>query len=133
MLTPILAMVIWTLIVWLWMYSLRIPAMQKAGIDPQSAQHPSSLDSLPANVRSAADNYNHLHEAPTVFYALAVYVHLAGATDQVSVFLAWGFVALRVLHSFAQIVLRNVMARFSLFVLSTLCLIIIAVRALLAL
>ena len=58
---PVLALVVWTLILWLWMYATRIPAMQKAQINPDDARHPGTHgDKLPANVRSVADNYNHL-------------------------------------------------------------------------
>ena len=133
MLTPVLALVSWTLIVWLWMYATRIPAMQKAKIDPQSAIHPGSLSVLPANVRVVADNYNHLHEQPTVFYALAFYTHLAGAGGEMTIALAWTYVALRVVHSFMQIVVRRVMLRFATFALGSLCLIAIAVLDVLAL
>lgn len=133
MLTPALALISWTLIVWVWMYATRIPAMQKAKIDPQSAIHPGSLSNLPAPVRVVAENYNHLHEQPTIFYALVFYTHLAGAADSVNVLLAWAYVGLRVAHSFAQIVLRLVVVRFTVFVLATLMLIAIAVRDVLAL
>lgn len=133
MLTPVLALVVWTLIVWLWMYATRIPAMQKAKVDPQSALHPGSLATLPTDVRVVADNYNHLHEQPTIFYALMIYSHLAGVADGLNMALAWGYVALRVAHSFAQIVLKRVVVRFSLFALSTILLIVIAARDLLAL
>lgn len=133
MLTPVLALVVWTLIIWVWMYATRIPAMQKAKVDPQSAIHPGSLATLPTNVRVVADNYNHLHEQPTIFYALAIYSHLAGAGDGFNIALAWGYVVLRVAHSFSQIVLRKVVVRFSLFALSTILLIVIAARDLLAL
>ena len=69
---PVLALVVWTLVMWLWMYATRIPAMQKAGINPDDARHPGNSygDKIPPNVRSVADNYNHLHEQPTIFYAL---------------------------------------------------------------
>lgn len=127
-LTPALALVCWTLIVWAWMYATRIPAMQRAKIDPQAAIHPGSLSGLPAPVRVVADNYNHLHEQPTIFYALVFYTHLAGAADSLNIMLAWSYVALRVAHSFAQIVLKVVMVRFAFFVLGTLVLIAIAVR-----
>ena len=133
MLTPVLALVVWTLIVWTWMYSLRLPAMQAAKIDPQAALHPGALSGLPTGVRVVADNYNHLHEAPTLFYALAVYTHLAGTGDGLNVALAWGYVALRVLHSVAQIVVRKVAVRFAAFALSTIVLMVIAARNLLAL
>ncbi len=133
MLTPVLALVSWTLIIWIWMYATRIPAMQKAKIDPQSAIHPGSLAVLPKNVRVVADNYNHLHEQPTIFYALAIYTHLAGATDGVTVSLAWAYVALRVVHSFMQIIVQRVMFRFMAFALASICLVAIAVHDLLAL
>lgn len=133
MLAPVLILVVWTLVVWVWMYATRIPAMRKAKIDPQAAVHPGSLATLPTGVRVVADNYNHLHEQPTIFYALMIYSHLAGIADGLNIALAWGYVALRVAHSFAQIVLRKVIVRFSLFALSTILLIVIAVRNLLAL
>jgi len=126
MLTPVLALVCWTLIVWVWMYATRIPAMQKAKIDPQSAIHPGSLSVLPADVRVVAENYNHLHEQPTIFYALAIYTHLAGADGELAVMLAWAYVALRVVHSFMQIVVKRVILRFTAFALGSLCLIAIA-------
>jgi hypothetical protein len=133
MLTAALALIIWTLIVWIWMYATRIPAMQKAKVAPQEGLHPGSLDKLPSNVRVVADNYNHLHEQPTLFYALAIYAHLLGHGDPLNVSLAWSYVGLRVLHSVMQIVVRRVMLRFVVFVLGTLCLMAMAVRELLAL
>ncbi len=126
MLTPVLALVSWTLIIWLWMYATRIPAMQKAKLDPQSAIHPGSLSVLPTGVRVVADNHNHLHEQPTLFYALAIYTHIAGATDSLTVGFAWAYVALRVIHSFLQIVVRRVLFRFMAFALASICLIVIA-------
>jgi len=68
MLTPILALIVWTLVVWVWMYATRIPAMQAARINPQEAQHASALNVLPSRVRFVADNYNHLMEQPTILF-----------------------------------------------------------------
>ena len=133
MLEPVIALISWTLIVWVWMYALRIPAMNAAHIDPDDARHPGSLSALPSNVRAVADNYNHLHEQPTVFYALAFYTQLAGAADVLSVQLAWAYVGLRVVHSLVQNTSNKVMIRFSVFCLSSLVLIAITVRNLIAL
>ena len=133
MLTPVLALIIWTLIVWVWMYATRIPAMQKAKINPQDAIHAGSLSSLSTGARVVAENYNHLHEQPTIFYALAIYSYLVGVGDLLNIWLAWGYVALRVAHSFAQIVLKRVIIRFYVFALSTIVLIVIAARNLFAL
>ena len=133
MLTCVLALATWTLIVWAWMYTLRIPAMQAAGIDPDDARHPGSLSMLPSRARSVADNYNHLHEQPTVFYALAFYCQLAGTADAANVGLAWTYVALRVLHSLVQNTINKVAVRFLVFSLSSIVLIAITLRCLLAL
>ena len=133
MLTPVLALIVWTLIVWLWMYAMRIPAIQAAAIDPDDARHPGSLDVLPSRVRAVADNYNHLHEQPTAFYALAFYAHLAGAGDELNITLAWTYVGLRIVHSLVQNTINKVMVRFSVFALSSLVLIGIALRCLTAL
>ena len=133
MLTPVLALIVWTLVVWLWMYATRIPAMRKAGIQPQDARFPGSLDRLPDPARQVADNYNHLMEQPTIFYALAFYVVLAGHTDALNMDLAWAYVGLRVLHSLVQCTINNVNLRFVVFALSTLMLMAIAARQVVAL
>jgi hypothetical protein len=132
-LEPVIALISWTLIVWVWMYALRIPAMNAAQIDPDDAKHPGSLNGLPSNVRAVADNYNHLHEQPTVFYALAFYTQLAGAADVLSVQLAWAYVGLRVVHSLVQNTANKVMIRFTVFCLSSLVLIAMTIRNLMAL
>ena len=132
-LTPALALVTWTLIVWAWMYALRIPAMNAAGIDPDDARHPGSLNILPESARSVADNYNHLHEQPTVFYALVFYTQLAGTGSGTLVTLAWCYVGLRVVHSLVQNTINKVMIRFSVFALSSLMLVAMAVLNLLQL
>lgn len=128
-LTPMLAMIIWTFVMWLWMYATRIPAMQKAGIDASKIQRKGELDVLPVEVQRIADNYNHLHEQPTVFYALAIYCHLAGAADELNIMLAWAYVGLRVAHSLIQTLWNFVPIRFFVFVASSIVLIVIAVRA----
>jgi hypothetical protein len=132
-LTPALALITWTLVVWTWMYALRIPAMQAANIDANDAQHPGSLNSLPSNVRAVADNYNHLHEQPTVFYALVFYTLLAGNADDLAVTMAWAYVVLRVAHSIVQNVVHTVMLRFGVFALSSLVQVAMTVRNLMAL
>ena len=131
-LLPVLALIVWSLIVWAWMYALRIPAMQKAGIRPDDARHPGSLDALPASARQVADNYNPLMEQPTIFYALAFFVVLAGHDGGLAVTLAWAYVGLRVVHSLIQNTVNRVMLRFMVFSLSTIVLIVWVVRELMA-
>lgn len=119
MIAPVMALVAWSLVIWVWMYVQRIPAMQKAGIKPQDARFPGSLDKLPDGARQAADNYNHLMEQPTIFYAAALAIQVAGHADGMAVHFAWVYVGLRVLHSLVQVSVNLVAIRFLLFVLST--------------
>jgi hypothetical protein len=132
LLTPVLALVVLTLIVWIWMYATRIPAMQAAKIAPQEGRFPGSLDRLPDGARQVADNYNHLMEQPTIFYALVFYIVLAGHSDQTHIYLAWAYVGLRVVHTLIQCTVNIVTMRFLVFALSTLALMAMAAREVMA-
>jgi len=133
MIAPVMALVGWSLLIWLWMYARRIPAMLKAGIKPQDAAFPGSLDVLPARARQAADNYNHLMEQPTIFYAAALAIAVGGHADGWAVHFAWVYVGLRVLHSLVQVTVNIVNLRFLLFSASTITLAVMVVRELMKL
>jgi hypothetical protein len=130
---PVMALVAWSLAVWLWMYVRRLPAMSKAGIKPQDAAFPGSLNGLPAGVRQAADNYNHLMEQPTIFYAAALAIQVGGHADGWALHLAWAYVILRVLHSLVQASVNIVLLRFALFSLATFTLAVMVARELVVL
>ena len=132
-LTPVLALIAWTLVVWAWMIATRIPAMQKAKLHPQEGKHTKVLaGKLPSEVQAVADNYNHLLEQPTIFYALAFYVHLSATDSPLNVGLAWAYVALRIVHSLVQNTSNVVTTRFYLFLASTFCLVAIVVQQVIA-
>jgi hypothetical protein len=134
-LQPVVALAIWTMVMWLWMYGTRIPAMMKAKVDPERlANDPEvTLDRLlPPRVQWKAHNYNHLHEAPTVFYAIAVVLAITGQGDGLNAALGWAYVALRVLHSLVQAIANKVPVRFAIFVLSSLVLLALIVHAAIA-
>jgi hypothetical protein len=133
-LTPVLVLVAWTLVMWVWMYATRIPAMQAARIDPQSAMHHGSWEELiPSQVRRVADNYNHLHEQPTIFYALMFFAALTGGGDGLSLKLAWIYVMARIVHSLIQATVNRVVLRFGVFVIASLVLFLFTARQLLRL
>lgn len=125
---PAIALVGWTLVIWIWMYATRIPAMQAAKIAPQDARYPGSLNVLPAPARQVADNYNHLMEQPTIFYAALFAGQVAAQADAINVGLAWSYVTLRVVHSLVQCTINTVPVRFLVFALSTLVLMALAAR-----
>lgn len=123
-LAPIVALVAWSMIMWTWMYATRLPAMFKAKMksDPY-APRGEQMSQLPAQVRWKADNYNHLMEQPTIFYAIALTLALMDAGSGVNLTLAWAYVGLRVVHSLVQAIVNKIELRFVIFVLSSLALI----------
>lgn len=135
-LQPVVALAGWTMVMWLWMYLTRIPAMSKAGIDGTKligSTGASLRGQLPDNVNWKADNYNHLHEQPTVFYAIAITLTIIGQGDGLNALLGWIYVGLRVAHSLVQVTGNVVLVRFVLFALSSLVLIALIVHAAMAL
>ena len=115
-LEPVIALVAWTLVIFVWMMSTRLPYLMKNNISAQELQNASDVAvKLPGKERRVSDNYNHLHEQPTLFYALAIALALAGTAGTSQILLAWVYVASRVIHSIIQCTYNSVMHRFLLF------------------
>jgi hypothetical protein len=133
MLAPILALVGWTFVMWIWMYATRIPAMRAARIDVAELSRTGAPLQLPPEVSRVADNYNHLHEQPTLFYAVALVSYLATVLDDLQIGLAWSYVALRVAHSLVQATRNVIPVRFALFAAGSVVLFVLWVRAVLSL
>jgi hypothetical protein len=128
----VVALAGWTMVVWLWLYVTRIPAMRAARIDAvhKVGGKGSDLDGLlPERVQWIAHNYNHLHEAPTVFYAVAAVLAIVGAGDGINATLGWAYVGLRIVHSLVQATVNRVLVRFGVFALSTFVLMALVVNA----
>ncbi|OYY89162.1 MAG: hypothetical protein B7Y45_13430 [Sphingomonas sp. 28-66-16] len=129
---PVVALVAWSLVMWLWMYVTRIPAMNRAGIDARNLVGGSGADlkaRLDPKAQWPAENYNHLMEQPTIFYAITLSLAMLGAGGGLNATIAWVYVGLRIAHSLVQATINRVVVRFSLFVLSTLCLLMLTVHA----
>jgi len=131
-LQPVVALLAWTMVMWVWMYATRIPAMLKAGLDANGMVGTTGASlraQLPDNVSWKADNYNHLHEAPTLFYAVAIVLAVIGHGDGMNALIAWIYVGLRVAHSVVQATVNRVVIRFALFALSSLALMVLIFHA----
>lgn len=129
-LAPVIALVLWSFVMWAWLYATRIPAVVKGKVvlDPNHLKE--EFDSqLPAHVRWKADNYNHLMEQPTLFYAVALTLALLGAGEGMNLGLAWAYVGLRILHSLVQALVNIIMLRFAIFMTASVVLLTMAVRA----
>jgi len=132
-LQPVVVLVLWSLVMWAWLYATRIPAMQKAGIALDPNRTTAELTGLlPPKVRWKADNYNHLMEQPTIFYATALALAVLGEGAGLNATLAWGYVGLRVVHSLVQATVNVIMLRWALFMAASLVLVVLAVRAAMA-
>ena len=130
LLEPMITLVLWTFVMWAWLYATRIPAIFKNKIAMDPAMTKAELNAqLPPSVRWKADNYNHLMEQPTLFYAVAFALALAGAGGGLNLTLAWTYVGLRVVHSLVQSTVNVITARFLIFLVGSLVLLALAVRA----
>lgn len=127
---PVLGLICWTFVMWFWMYATRIPAMQRLNIDVEALARTGAPLVLPPEVARVADNYNHLHEQPVLFYALALSAAMLGAVDGVQVALAWGYVGARVVHSLIQATRNPILIRFSVFAVASLILLVLLLRTL---
>ena len=132
-LIPVVALVAWSLIMMLWMVATRLPAMRKAGISLSSAppgSRGSQLDGvLPDQAQWKSHNYTHLMEQPTLFYAIAITLALMEMGGGLNYWLAWGYVAFRVLHSIVQATVNRLTLRTPLFFLASLCLMALTLHA----
>ena len=134
-LAPAAALVVWSIIMLFWMAGTRLPAMKKVGIDLGTAVGGRGVDidpNVPPSVAWKSHNYAHLMEQPTIFYATIMILAITGAVTPLLVSFAWGYTILRVLHSVWQATVNKVSIRFVLFLLSSICLTVLAVHALLA-
>jgi hypothetical protein len=131
-LAPVVALVAWTLVMQIWMYATRLPAMKRKGIDLKGRRggRGAQLDGiLEDEVQWKAHNYNHLLEQPTLFYAIAITLALLGGGAGWNLWLAWAYVGLRVLHSLIQATSNVVRYRFLVFSLSSVVLVALTLHA----
>src|SRR3954471_10126411 len=125
-LAPVVALVAWTLVMLVWMAVARRRAFAKMGISwgsiPRGSRGVNLDGKAPDEAQWPSHNYNHLMEQPTIFYAIALTLALMDMGYGINLWLAWGYVGLRVLHSIVQSTLNVVAIRFPIFALASLCL-----------
>ena len=123
-LDPMIAMLAWSGLIVAILLMTRIPAVARQWGNLQFAKHSDELrPKLPEKFRYITDNYNHIFEQPTLFYAVLIYIQLADSASQINVSLAWAYVSLRVIHSAIQLISNNVSWRAASFATSSLILI----------
>ena len=132
-LAPIVALVAWSLIMLLWLAVARRRAFAAMGISwgtiPRGSRGANLDSKAPDEAQWPAHNYMHLMEQPTVFYAIALTLALMDMGGGINLYLAWGYVGLRIIHSIVQATINIVQIRFTIFALATLCLLGLTVHA----
>ncbi|CAN5299666.1 MAPEG family protein [soil metagenome] len=134
-LQPVVVLIAWSLVMLVWMVAVRMPALKKAGIDITKVvgSRPGGLDGLiDEKAQWPAHNYIHLMEQPTLFYAVALTLAVVGWGGGWNATIAWAYVALRIVHSLIQATFNKVSVRFTVFALSTLCLVALTLHAAMA-
>jgi hypothetical protein len=126
-LQPVVVLGLWTSAIMVWMFIARIRWANATKYDIQDALHAKSV-TWPSDVARVGENYNHLFEQPTLFYAIALTIAIMGHGDQTAVNAAWAFVIFRVLHSLVQTLSTNVALRLGVFWLSWAALLVLIIR-----
>ena len=129
---PFFATMLLTLLVWVYMYIRRISYIKKNSINSKDLAVPGALAQLsPTAVSNPSDNLKNHFEIPVLFYALALYLFITAQVDTTYLYAAWIFVAFRGLHSAVHCTFNFVMLRFYLYLIATLAVWFMVVRAVL--
>ena len=132
-LVPVVALVAWTIVVMLWMLGSRAVEFRRLGVTftniPDGSRGLDLEGKATPQAQWKSHNYNHLMEQPTIFYAIALTLALMGMGSGINYWLAWGYVAFRILHSLVQCTVNIVLYRFSLWFLASFCLLGLTVHA----
>ena len=127
---PFFATMLLTLIVWVYMYTRRISFLTKNNISAKELTRPGALAQIsPAAVSNPSDNLKNLFELPVLFYALCIYLFVTAQVDATYVYAAWVFVVFRALHSAVHCTFNLVMLRFYLYLIATLAVWFMLLRA----
>ena len=113
---PMLGVMALTAAVWFYLYAVRIPAMKMARRPVQTYTSPDRVtDILPEEANFPANNFRNLFELPVLFYALCLYLFVAGKVDAYYVNAAWVFFGFRAAHSVVHCTFNRVIIRFWLY------------------
>ena len=127
---PFIGMLLLTFVVWVVLYVRRIGFLLGNKIAAQRLTSPEkTVQLIPEDVNSPANNFKNLCELPVVFYALCLYLYVSGSVDSIYVTAAWVFLAFRVVHSVIHCTANIVMLRFLAYLASALALWFMVLRA----
>lgn len=122
-LKPLIAMIFLTMLVWLYMYILRLTYMAKNKISPQAMATPEKKYTiLPAHINYPAYNLSNLFELPIIFYVQCLLVLILDIQSETIMICSWIFVIFRIIHSFIHCSYNLVKHRFLAYAISSIAL-----------
>jgi hypothetical protein len=129
-LAPLMALVLWSFVMWGWLYATRLPVVIRnpIGRDP-NATYADLQKQIPPRIRWKADNYNNLMEQPTLFYAVTLVLAIIGEGGGLSAGLAWLYVILRIAHSLVHAIVNVIVVRWAIFMAASIVLLLLSLRA----
>jgi len=130
---PVFVMLMLTIIVWVYMYARRIPFIRNSDFGPGELTPITLQQRSPPAVSNPSDNLKNLFEIPVLFYFVSLFLFATNQVDQIYLFASWFFVVFRIFHSVVHCTFNAILLRFSLYVVSTLSLWFIILRAALGL
>ncbi len=127
---PFFGVILLTMLVWMYMYYLRLSFIAREQIDPQSLATVKQGESIfPPEISKPSENLINLFEMPVLFYAVCLYLYATGSVDGLYLVLSFGFLVFRLLHSIVHCTYNKVTHRFYIYVISSLMLWIMILRA----
>ena len=126
---PMAALALWTFAVLTIVPYRRFKAAFAGKVTARDFKYGES-GNVPPDVSIPNRNYMNLLESPLLFYVACITLYVTKGVDAVSVYLAWGYFALRVCHSAIHLTYNKVMHRLAFFASSNLVLIVLWIHLL---
>jgi hypothetical protein len=121
---PAFAMFSWISIMLFYLAYVRIQAVK--GREIKFSQF-KLQEGMPEKIQQVSNNVNNLFQVPLLFFMACLFLLILDKVNPLNLFLSWGFVLLRIVHSWVHISENDVNLRFFSFALGMIFLIIIYV------
>ena len=125
---PCLALILYTFVILAWMFKSRVKAIKDGKVDYKHFKTYSTDCKEPHDVLQIGRNFSNLLEVPPIFYVICAFTLITNQVDQVQLGLSWGYVLLRLMHSFIHVTSNKINYRVLFYALSWLVLIIMAIK-----
>jgi len=129
---PMIGLALVTLVVTLWLVVVRIK-VTRSGEVKVSYYTTYQEGTEPDYIIQATRNLTNLFDFPLLFYVVCTLSYLTAIVDDTQLYLAWGYVALRAIHSLIHLTYNVVPHRLGVFLISVAVLVALWVRFAMAL